>query len=170
MTRSATDLLLEIEKKQEEILLYLKNQDLLLKTIVNKLNNTETKVVEMESNFIPPEVITEKQIPGLKPGVVLKKNTTDVVQVQQKVLFRDGKAVSSAKIEIFVKQPGSNELVFLENRKTNEAGKWTSSLPPGNYVVKAFKKGTTRDKTVEVKDEITVPNSDVPVQLRPLQQ
>lgn len=163
MTRSATDLLLDLEKKQEEILLYLKNQDLLLKTIVNKLNNTETKVVEK-----PVGTVTEKQIPGLKPGVVLKKNS-DTVQVQQKVLFKDGKAVSSAKIEIFVKQPGSNDLVFLENKKTNEAGKWTSSLPPGNYVIKAFKKGTTKDKTVEAKDEITVPNSDVPVQLRPFQ-
>lgn len=163
MTRSATDILLELEKKQDEILRHLRNQDLLLKTIINKNNNTETVVAK------EPEAVINKQIPGLKPGVVLKKNSNDTVQVQQKVLFRDVKAVSSAKIEIFVKQPGSNDLVFLDSKKTNEAGKWTSSLPPGNYVIKAFKKGTTKDKTVEAQDEIVVPNSDGPVQLRPLQ-
>ncbi len=238
MTRQATDVLLNIEKQNLEILGYLKNQDMLIKTLMNRLVVIEQRYVQPSSlassvpTTTPPHgVITPKikedqkphsQLPGLKPGVVIKgqDNNKQIVKplnqqessnvdfpsyeptqslsqelsssleietfpigkrrdaryveengitVQQKVLYPDGKSVSAARVEIFTKMPNSENLILVQNKKTNATGKWTGQLPAGNYLIKVFKKGTSTTPNVDAQQSVVVPNSDDAVQLKPIQ-
>lgn len=229
LTRKATDVLLNIEQQVSEILGYVKNQDMLIKALMNRLAVLERSGQPIHSAM--PSPITEstskqlgnssQQLPGLKPGVVIKgdlnnkhiikpinqqqlespnidfpsydsnsdikESTIEVdnipigkrrtsryvddqnITVQQKVLYPDGKCVSSARIEIFTKLPNSDNLVLVQNKKTNATGKWTGQLPPGNYLIKVFKKGTGKTPNIETQQTVIVPNSDDTVQLKPIQ-
>lgn len=73
MTRKATDVLISIEKKCDEILSYHKNQDFLIKNMLSRIDNflkEKTKIDELDK--IKPDVVKQnQQIPGLKPGIKL---------------------------------------------------------------------------------------------------
>lgn len=174
MTRKATDVLLNIEQQNIEILGHLRNQDMLLKNIINKISKNEVK----QNNIT--EVESKKSImPGLKPGVILNNDSTLVgkvkisdvnssykTQVQQRITFSDGKSVTSASVEIFSFE--DNKSLLIENKKTNATGKWTASLAPGKYLIKVFKKESAKHPVVNIQDELIIPDSDKPVQLPPL--
>jgi len=243
--RKATDILLKIEHMIGKVLGHNTNQDLLIKTLMNRIHALEQKIEALQhipiqaapsaspepqkqqefpkhSGDAPPRRINA-QLPGLKPSVKISSNqntqqesgfqfpnyqkqpaenasnrkitrdpeedeaekleleakpqgkrrdsryvsgTSDgkPVPVQQKLLYSDGRAISTAKVEVF---DSSSNLV--KSLKTNATGKWTNALPPGKYTIQVSKKGTSTKNAVEVQAEITIPNSTEPVQLKPLQ-
>lgn len=107
---------------------------------------------------------------------ISKSNSGQSVPVQQKLLYPDGKAIAMANVEIFTQVlqtslKGEQQLVWqlVKSLKTNATGKWTNALPPGNYAIKVSKKGTSQKSAVEFQAPITIPNSDEPIQLKPIQ-
>ena len=233
--RKATDVLLSVEQMVRELLGHARNQDMLLKNLTRRvdalsgpqpfLKNQEPPAAE------PPTPQAQRPtMPGLKPGVVLKKVKSDQehfqfeewqpngppkqvlvkhgeeaeeeeevveeleldtkpkgkrrdaryvskpangknVPVQQKVLYPDGKALTSAHVEIFAKTESEGKQVWglVKSLKTNNTGKWTNSLPAGNYMIKVSKKGEKGKPPVEMQGPLTIPNSEEPVQLKPIQ-
>jgi hypothetical protein len=171
--RKASDILLSIEAKLEEILALVKSHDFQLKTLMNR-----------KAQSVPPAQIPGLKpgvMPGLKPGVKLGPqseeynfpqldddlpkgkrrdlryvNNSQPISVQQRIVGMDGKPVASARVEIYTKSPGTNSLVLIDNKRTNAAGKWTGSLVPGEYLIKAFKKGPTHDLTLNSEMTIVI--------------
>jgi len=197
--RKASEILLDIESKLDEVLGHLRNNDSLLKNLANRISKLEKPT----ASIAPPKPV-QSQMPGIKSGVNLgnaqfvpavkeeeyeflqateddlpkgKRRDLRYVQspagnttVQQKVCFSNGQAVPSAKVEIFTMSPGSNSLVLMDNKKTNTAGKWFGALPPGNYIVKVFKKGSAGIPTVSAEMNIVVPeNGGETINLNPIQ-
>lgn len=239
-SRKATDVLLKIEQMIEKVLGHNRNQDLLIKTLMNRIQVLEDKIDGIKnvpvqaqqpvaasqqefpkhSGDAPPRRINQ-QLPGLKPSVKINnpqqpqnsgfdfRNTEQnrqssnrqitrdpneedeaekleldakpqgkrrdsryipssydgkPVPVQQKLLYPDGRAISTAKVEVF-----DDKSNLVKTLKTNATGKWTNALPPGNYTIQVSKKGTSTKNAVEAQVEITVPTSSEPVQLKPFQ-
>jgi hypothetical protein len=82
--RKATDVLIGLEKKIEDLLSYQKNQDLLIKKISQQLSDINKSISDLKSSFsdqsaaFTAELKVEpskelKTIPGLKPGIVIGK-------------------------------------------------------------------------------------------------
>jgi len=232
--RKATDVLLSVEQMVRELLGHARNQDMLLKNLTQRVDALSGPQPLLQN---PPlqtveEAVPQAQrptMPGLKPGVVLKKVKSDQehfqfeewqpngppkqvlvkhgeaaeeeeveevleldtkpkgkrrdaryvskpasgknVPVQQKILCPDGKALTSAHVEIFAKTESEGKQVWglVKTLKTNNTGKWTNSLPAGNYMIKVSKKGERGKPPVEIQGPLTIPNSEEPVQLKPIQ-
>jgi hypothetical protein len=185
--RKASEILLDMESKLDEILGHLRNNDSLLKNLANRISK-----LEKPPSIIPPQK-TVAQMPGIKAGVNLGNSqfvpsvqeeeyefleakddempkgkrrdlryvdTGGNTVVQQKIHFANGQPLPSAKVEIFTISPGSNSLVLMDNKKTNTAGKWSGALPPGNYIIKVFKKGSAGIPTVNAEASIVIPESN----------
>jgi hypothetical protein len=181
LTRKATDVLLSIETDVKKILAHVQNQDLLAKTLNNKISQLEKRLENQPvTKPVPASVPIQKQMPGLKPGIQLKEtgpNKNQLVKsigtnpeqlhksvpVQQMVLFPNGTGVAMAHVEIF---SGSS---LVKNLKTNTVGKWTNALSPGPYTIHVFKKATNTSQAIESTKDIEVPDSAEPVQLEVFQ-
>lgn len=146
--------------------------------------------VESKNNFsfetTDPNV-TGKTIPGLKPGVKLgnvngkpalvKLNETEntavtpvaqistkSVTIQQKIVYKeDGKSICLAHVSIY------KNSILQKEVKTNAAGKWSASLEPGKYIIKITKHGSNERTNIEKSFDISVPESNAPVQLDMMQ-
>lgn len=88
--------------------------------------------------------------------------TKRLIPVQQKLLLPDGKVLSVASVEIF-----DTDLNFVKAIKTSVAGKWTNALYPGSYILKIGKKGTATRSEIDEEINITITNSEEPIQLPP---
>lgn len=191
--RKATDVILDMEKKLDHIVKQLEVLDLNFKLILNKLNQPPPKPFfkppSIESVDVPVSASQPKHQQSLKsklqialenaekndPGddqIPVENNLVGVkrtakyipeerkVPVQQRVTYSDTKSVTSANVEIY---DTNNTLV--RQVKTNQAGKWMTSLPPGNYSVKVTKFQTNIKPKVESVFSISVTESDSGVEL-----
>lgn len=187
--KKATDILLDLDKKVDEILLYLRNTDLKVALILNKLNlsssapepinpapikqvNNTTKAV---SKFAVPSDLKQKLQTAIEEAKrdtfksdevtfheVKEKTHPDQIRqipVQQRIVFADGKSVYMATVIIY--QNGE----FVKQTKTNQMGKWITTLPSGKYQVKISKSGTQIKPKVELDYFVEIPNQDSAVQL-----
>lgn len=80
--------------------------------------------------------------------------------VQEKLTYGDGKVIILAQVEIF---DLSGNLV--DKRKTNNTGKWTSSLMPGKYLIRIAKQRTSTKAQATGQYEILVLPGNKPLQL-----
>ena len=230
--RKASDVLLELEITLEKVLGYVRNMDMNIKSISNRLNMLEKTSVSPK--WSPPSMARDTtqvwtgetqpapellaaalkpQMPGLKPGVQLGPQRTMVttpkgqqistteedetnftnddklevdtkligqrrgirteepnpnserkMPVQQRIIYKDGKNVCLANVEIF--QTGSKgELNLIKKVRTNSAGKWVVALESGKYLVSISKAGTSSKPNVDVSYSIDIPISSVPLEL-----
>jgi len=187
--KKATDILVEINQKVDKLLGMVANHDLLLKTLNNKLNKTNIPT----ENLNIPQVPLKTNIPGLKPGVVLgpngleqkeivsddefvqvntdhldaeiQKSNGKKVAVQQRVTYADGSNICLANVEIT-----GNNLKAPKKLKTNAMGKWLIALEPGQYVVAITKSANKNKQGIAISMNITIPESDKPVELPQLTQ
>lgn len=91
-------------------------------------------------------------------------NSERKMPVQQRIIYKDGKNVCLANVEIF--QTGNNgEFNLIKKVRTNSAGKWAVALAPGKYLVSLSKAGTSSKPNVEVSYSIDIPVSNVPLEL-----
>lgn len=183
--KKASELLVEMDQKLDKILGIIGNHDLLLKTLNNRVSNKN--VVQS----IPTQ--PQKSLPGLKPGITLgdfgleqtelvsdnefvqvntdhfdaeiQKSNGKKVAVQQKVTYSDGKNICLASVEIT-----GESLKVPKKLKTNAMGKWLAALDPGNYVVSVNKSKNTNKQSVAISMNITIPESDKPIELPQLSQ
>jgi hypothetical protein len=156
--RKATDILLDIEKKIDEVLSIQKNQEFVLKTVLARINNSSVSVA--------PPSFEQKQIPGIKPGIKLNIQSeepekfnglkTNNISVEQQIQYPDGKPIAVAKIEIFKKVGNDTELV--KSTRTNPVGKWMANLSAGDYTISLMKQATGQRSLVNVNFDIIVPD------------
>lgn len=164
MDRKASDVLLDLENKIEEVISIVKNQDLLLKILSNKLSNLES-VIGNNSNtslVLPVSNVVENKT------VIGKKDTVDKsgnILVSQIVKNSDGKNISMARIEIFLISDGS--MVLVSGKKANVSGKWTANLQPGKYKIKAFKLISDKE-SFNAECDVIIPEGNEFIQLDPL--
>ena len=155
--RKATDILLDIERKVDEMVLVQKNQEFVLKTILARINNSVS---------VAPPALEQKQIPGIKPGIKLNMPPVETekfsglkennISVEQLVQYPDGKPIAVAKIEIFKKNGNDTELV--KSTRTNPVGKWMANLSAGEYTISLMKQATGQRSLVNVNFDVVVPD------------
>jgi len=157
--RKATDILLSIEQKLEEVLSQLRNHDLLLKTLNNKISSKPFSSESLVESLV--ETIKEqKQIPGIKPGIKLnipeKFNglKSNNISVEQQIQYPDGKPIAMAKVEIFKKNGMDLELV--KSIKTNPVGKWMSNLSAGEYKIAVMKSAIGNKAPVKIDYDVVI--------------
>lgn len=170
--RSVTDVILELEGKVNDILGYLKNQDMLLKSLAVRISELDNKITGSNSQVQQDKNIPQKQdinitdkkeimMPGLKRGISLMTKTP----VQQRIVYSsDQRPISMANIEIS-QDDGINGVKVIKVAKTNATGKWVAALEPGTYSIKIFKKETSTKSRIDYNGTITVESSKDPINL-----
>lgn len=204
--KKATDVILEMNSKLDDVLAYVKNMDFKYNLILEKLNNTVKSVPiaqVVHSTKTPPilsapsmeafdfpnyetkspptpktklaialeeasfdqeetdEVEQEKNPEGKKRNLRFYPNAQEKrIPVQQRICYSDGKNVSMANVEI-----SDSNGVLIKETKTSNQGKWTATLPAGNYMVMVSKMPTNIKPKVELKFPIAVSDSDSIVEL-----
>jgi hypothetical protein len=165
MDRKASDVLLDLESKIDEVISVVKNQDLLLKVLSNKISNLENIISNGNntSPVLPVSTVVEK-----KP-LVGKKDTIDKsgnILVSQVIKNSDGKNISMARVEVFsISDDGS--MILVSGKKANVSGKWTSNLQPGKYKIKAFKLISDKE-SFNAESDVIIPEGHEFIQLDPL--
>lgn len=219
--RSATDILLALEAKINNIESVINNLNFNIKILSNKISILENKMnlkdsskvetpvvnapsITTESVFINsedqikvdlqpiglrrnsrPETYSDQQVPIPKPNNVVIAPVKQTVEqpsvkpivpqkdlvieykeddsatspvilegsipVQQRVLYKSGKTVFFADVEIFDK----NADLVLKTR-TNGAGKWSAVFSPGDYDFKIKKIDTRTKEVLEVKNSFVI--------------
>jgi hypothetical protein len=94
------------------------------------------------------------------PQVEIQPATNVKRVVQEKVTYGDSKVIIIAQVEIF-DMAGK----LIDKKQTNNAGKWTSSLLPGKYLVRVAKQRTSTKPQATGQYEILVPPGNKPLQL-----
>lgn len=97
MSRKATEVLASIEQQNKEILGHIRNQDMLIKVLVNKINDLESKLgnqsavpapAQPTQNFprhsgdVQQKPVVNAQLPGLKPGIKIQQTQPQPSQAQ----------------------------------------------------------------------------------------
>lgn len=236
--RKATDVLLELEKKLELVLGFLRTQDLTIKLLsnrvnelsvelskfspdtpkptveaVNVVNNTQVNPpnhsqmvvaannlpleqnpkgfprtsrpetysgdntylnppkMPMQMTKPPPkaEVVVpdvamqqEKLKPPPKQPGVPKPQSGSTINVEQRIVNREGKSVFLADVEVF--NIDSGEKVYKS--RTNGTGKWVAPLPIGKYRVVVRKREPVTKANLEINQEVVVDGSESPLRLQ----
>lgn len=88
------------------------------------------------------------------------ENQNRQIPTQQRIIYKDGKAIYMANVEVF---DANQKLV--KQVKTNQAGKWLAPLAPGEYQIKISKGANALKQKVEVSYMVTIPNQDSTVDL-----
>lgn len=141
MTRQATEVLLSVERTVNELLKYARNQDMLIKTLVNRitiLENSNQPVITVPAK-VPQEPPPKAQMPGLKPGVVLKK----VKQDQEHYQFTEYKE-GQQPVQVLVKHGNEEEGPRGKSRAApREASTSSAGVPVQQKVLDANGKSVT---------------------------
>lgn len=121
--------------------------------------NTERDEVEA-GDFI--EVETNPKGKRRTARYAENESTSKKTAVQQKITYADGKNVCLASVEIY---DLNNNLI--KQAKTNAMGKWMAALDPAEYIIKINKHGVANKPNINLEFQITIPNSDRPLELDP---
>jgi hypothetical protein len=165
MNRKASDVLFDIDSKTDEMMSIIKNQDLLLKVLSNKIFELDNKLNSASQNLLVNNVDISKPVEKM----VGKNSISDdsgTVLVSQIIKNSDGKGVSMAKVEIFSINDDGN-MILVQGKKANVSGKWTANLKPGKFKVKAFKLISDKE-SFQVECDVIIPNDKEIVQLDPM--
>lgn len=126
--KKATDVILDIDKKLNDLINYTKNLDHNIKIILARLNeSSQNQVISPQ-----PEVKTTEEKKPAEPNVPKIKS----VNVSQQVIYKDGRHIFLADVEI--RDEAGKKLI--KQTRTNVKGKWIAALAPGNYIIKVSKK------------------------------
>lgn len=186
MERKASEILLNVENQMSQLINLVNNQNLALKLISNKLavivsflNKSPQPVIDFPpatevATEQPEPEIPKSPFPGIKPGVVLNvkksgeptgsnrrgasRGNKDIVKktaVVQKIVYQDGKAVGLANVDIL-----DLDQNLLKKVRTNPAGKWATSIEPGQYFIQLFKRATTGQSDINAMYQIEVEDAE----------
>ena len=97
----------------------------------------------------PTDLVELKQEPLIQSR---KTGGPNAVSVSQRIVDRSGKSVFLANVEIIDLATNNS----VDKTKTNGAGKWSSSLVPGEYRVFVRKREALTKEKVEIIQEISV--------------
>jgi hypothetical protein len=170
--RMASDVLIEIESKLDNILGYIRNIDFNNKLIIQRISKLEGgKVpVEVGSKVQKRTASTPSVQPSVSPvgGIVSdnsdsendQKNSAQKYLVQQKITYSDDKNVILVNIHIF---DSDNNLI--QKTRTSSSGKWSVGLGEGKYKVVLNKPGSTKRPALSKEFFINVSSDAHPLVL-----
>ena len=115
-----------------------------------KMKEPEIIVPQSPSNI--SQVMQESEKPN---------NIGNVIPITQRVVDRNSKSVFLANVEVI----DDNTNLTVSKSRTNGAGKWSVSLPVGQYKVFIRKRGSTSTDKMEVMQNITVDGEQSPMML-----
>jgi len=165
--RSASEVLLSLENRVEILEGLVRSIDHNIKLLLNNKNISERKIIKEPINKISkPKVSKDKSA-----SKVVTADAVDFVQVdsgvknrkrtvRERLTYSDSKAIVLAQVEIF---DSSGQLIA--KKRTNNEGKWTESLLPGEYSIRVAKGKTSINPPIGVNYEIFVSPDDKPLQL-----
>lgn len=84
------------------------------------------------------------------------------VNVEQRIVNREGKSVFLADVEVFNIDSGEK----VHKSRTNGTGKWMASLPFGKYRVVIRKREPVTKANIEVNQEVVVDGTESPLKLQ----
>ena len=183
--KKATDLLIEMNEKINLILGTVRNQDNLIKILINKLSKVPAVAIPVETASIQfpnpmqisdevknePENVDDFTFTNIEQTASSEKESTveslsnNKVAVQQQIVYNDGKSICLASVEIFDSNNKS-----IKKLKTNAMGKWMAVLMPGNYTVKVTKSGNNNKHRVELSNSFSVLTSEKFIELPKLSE
>lgn len=134
-----------------------------MKPNVRLINNRLVKVGEDTEEKNDSTIIEEESVHSGKRRLNRTNNEQSLdkkVPVRQRIVYPDGKNVCLASVEIF---DINGKLVA--QAKTNSTGQWISSLVPGTYNVKVNKNAAGNKPAISLNNTISVPLSDLPIEL-----
>lgn len=106
---------------------------------------------------VPMVPVQEKKLPN-------KIDTSARVAVEQRVVNRQGKAVFLANIDVV--EVNSKETIG--SARTNAIGKWSCSLPIGQYNVIVKKMNPDTKEMIEITQNLLVDGTETPLRLQPM--
>lgn len=172
--KKATDLLLEMSYRLDEIKGYCKNLDFTNKIILERLKNIENSIPSSRGNVIGSvtslvdDHCQNDMIKNTEPIVSLSVSDTPAVvtsngnkiAVQQQVLYESGKFVTLAVVDIH------NEFGKIKSVRTDASGKWKAFLEPNTYSIKIHKNKVAKDKPeIDKIYDVEIRDSEFPIEL-----
>jgi hypothetical protein len=156
------------ERSASEVILSLEHEVSCLKGMINSIDHN-VKLLLSRQNVQLSVPVQQKlhQSPVLARAESATVEAVEFVQVdngkrvvQERLTYGDSKPIILAQVEIF-----GMDGKLVDKRKTNNAGKWTSSLPPGKYMIRVAKTATSVKAQVTGQYEINITPGDKPLQL-----
>jgi hypothetical protein len=129
------------------------------KPIVEK-RNTKSASAEQSDISINPMPYRLDGFDQRVSNNVESKTTDKKVPVIQRVTDQNGKDIFMADITVF-----NDKLESVYKTKSNAVGKWQAHLKPGRYTVSVSKTDMASKKKLEVKQDITIPQSNATITL-----
>ena len=193
MDRKSSDIIVEIEIMVKQILAHVQNQDLLYKTLINRISQMENKTQPQKVEPPIAEIVktpSKPLMPGLKSGFrrlsKVEEPASEAVSApapslapeqpakpqEQPVKPKEQRAVplrqqvlcADDRVAAMARvEIFDSELSLVKDIKTNNTGNWVSALQPGKYTVKITKK--ISGKPLETNTEIIVHDSSEPIVL-----
>ncbi len=167
--RSASEVLLSLEDRIENLEGLVRSIDHNVKLLLSRQNApvaTPPAPVVRATAEAPSVIVPtpkERNAPSVEAVEFVQEeqeNPSKKRVVQEKLTYADGKVIILAQVEVF-----DINGKLADKRKTNNAGKWTSSLLPGKYTIRVAKQRTSLKPQVTGQYEIVVPPGDKPLQL-----
>ncbi|KKN67644.1 hypothetical protein LCGC14_0459030 [marine sediment metagenome] len=159
--RTASEIILSLEQRVETMEGLVRSIDHNIKLVLSR-QNAQLHAVSPPA---PPEPAPPPSSPTptveavefvqVQPSTPVKKRV-----VQEKLVYGDLKGIILAQVEIF---DMSGKLV--DKKRTNNAGKWASSLFPGKYMIRVAKQKTAAKPQATGQYEIIVTPGIKPLQL-----
>lgn len=155
-------MLAEMDIKLDMILAYMKNIDFNVK----RQSQANKSTPEVSSEILSPTVVPQPQPLPTVPEITFvevgndSKSDHRKVTVHQNVYYPNNKPAVLAKVKIL----DANKQIVKET-KTNNVGKWTAILDPGNYFIHITKAEVADKPKVDHYFEITVSSSKSSLEL-----
>lgn len=153
--KKASDLLFELQKEVYHLQKLSEDNNQLLKIILNKLNLKEKKE---EFDFPPAHV----SVPEEKPIVQTPSGDNKHSTIEQTLVYKNSqRPITLAEIKIFDLKTNSNVVKTV----TSTSGKWSATLPKGNYRVEIKKGPIQTEKAFIDRFDLEIDGSGKPILL-----
>lgn len=125
---------------------------------VARFTSTAPKTAQAE--IVVPLQASQKTVTE-ETKISLPTQARNDVQVMQRVVDKNNKSIFLADIEIIDKTTMTN----LPKTRTNAAGKWSASLPIGDYKIFVRRRDPQTREKMEIIQDINVDGTQSPVEL-----
>lgn len=166
--RKISDVVLDIEKKVQDLGAEVKLINSNLKIILQRSNLILEKVSSsVQEQSMKKEVISaptqeqKKKVKEKSLENIEQSKTYKEITVSQKVLYPDGSPVILALVKILDldKNDITKSIVGDKPLRTFPNGKWSTIMKPGNYFIKIMKEPTNSKPMVDRLFEIEILNN-----------
>jgi len=152
--RSASDVLLSMERDIKWLVGWAKSADTNLKLVLNQmnlLNHARMRPQQLPSK--PTTTVVERPNPAHEKPKVVQPEELKPITVQQRVVYtQDQRPVILADVKIFSTESGT----LMKHTRTNASGFWDAKLPKGLYNLEVKKGPNATKKGFLKKYEVAV--------------